>query len=364
MNNRVGHDDAQNGRSTARAALLGMATAVPPHILYQEDVAERARAIFGGRYGDLERLMPVFKSAGIDKRHTVMPVEWYHEPRAWPDRTAAYLDGAQELFVEAATAALAAAGCTPADVDAIVTISSTGIATPSLEARASQRMGFRPDVARVPVFGLGCAGGATGLSLAARLAEARPGSTVLMVAVELCTTAFRMDQLTKANIVATALFGDGAAACVLRAGEEGLCHVEGAGEQTWPDTLNIMGWSVDPEGFGVIFDRDIPPFAEKYFGPAIHDILGRIGVERATISRFCCHPGGSKVLKALEQTLALEPGALDHERAVLADYGNMSAPTVLFVLDRLIKAGLPERIALTALGPGFSASCVSFLRAA
>ncbi len=143
-----------------------MATAVPPHILYQEDVAERARAIFGGRYGDLERLMPVFKSAGIDKRHTVMPVEWYHEPRAWPDRTAAYLDGAQELFVEAATAALAAAGCTPADVDAIVTISSTGIATPSLEARVAGRMGFRADVERVPVFGLGCAGGATGQNAA------------------------------------------------------------------------------------------------------------------------------------------------------------------------------------------------------
>lgn len=364
MNIELAQNDFRMTNQTSRAGLLGLATAVPPHVVEQDEVAARARAIFGSRFADFERLVPVFKTAGILKRHMVMPAEWYIEPRAWPDRTEAYLAGAQDLFVTAAEHALDAARCTAAEVDTIVTISSTGIATPSLEARVSRRMGFREDVARVPVFGLGCAGGATGLSLAARLAEARPGTTVLMVAVEICTTAFRMDQLTKANIVATALFGDGAAASVMRAGHEGACHVEGAGEQTWPDTLNIMGWSVDPEGFGVIFDRDIPPFAERHFGPAVDAILGRIGVTRQDVGRYCCHPGGSKVIRALEQTLALDEGALDHERAVLADYGNMSAPTVLFVLDRLLKAGLPSRTVLTALGPGFSASCVSLLRAA
>jgi len=289
----------------------------------------------------------------------VLPTEWYVEPRGWPERTRAYLEGAEALFAAAAGRALALAGCSATDVDTVVTVSSTGIATPSLEARVAGTMRFRPDVMRVPVFGLGCAGGAAGLALAARLAEARPGTIVLMVTVEICSIAFRTDRLTKANIVATALFGDGAAACVLRAGEGGLCRIEGAGQHTWPDTLGIMGWSVDPEGFGVIFNRDIPPFAEQHFGPALDGILRRLGRSRAEVDRFCCHPGGTKVVRALEQALGLAAGALDHEREVLADYGNMSAPTVLFVLERLLRPRLPARTVLAALGPGFSMSCVS-----
>jgi alkylresorcinol/alkylpyrone synthase len=139
-------------------------------------------------------------------------------------------------------------------------------------------MSFRADIERVPVFGLGCAGGVSGLSIASRLAQSRPGSNVLLVAIELCTLSFRLDELTKANIVATALFGDGAAACVLRAGEAGIATVEMSGQHIWPDTLDIMGWSVDPEGFGVIFDRAIPPFSEEHMVPAIAGILERAGL--------------------------------------------------------------------------------------
>src|SRR4029077_18562470 len=117
----------------------------------------------------------------------------------------------------------------------------------------------------VPVFGLGCAGGVTGLSLAGRLAKAQPGSLVLLVAVELCTLACRLDELTSANLVATALFGDGAAACIVRAGGDGLAEIEAAGEHTWPDSLDIMGWNVHPQGFGVVFDRSIPTFADAHF---------------------------------------------------------------------------------------------------
>jgi alkylresorcinol/alkylpyrone synthase len=294
----------------------------------------------------------------------VRPIDFYFEPLGWPERTKAYLEGAVALFVDAATKALDSAGVGAADVDTIVTVSSTGIATPSLEARAAARMGFRADVERVPVFGLGCAGGVSGLSIASRLAQARPGAIVLMVGVEICTLAFRLDELTKANIVATALFGDGAAACVLRAGEVGLAAVEMSGQHTWPDTLDIMGWNVDPQGFGVIFDRAIPPFAEEHVAPAIAGILDRAELSLADVDRFACHPGGSKVIAALERALSLEQGALDHERNVLADYGNMSAPTALFVLERLIDAGLPSRTLLMAMGPGFTASCVSLRRAA
>jgi alkylresorcinol/alkylpyrone synthase len=344
--------------------LLSVATAVPPYVTSQRDAAAAAHQGFASRYGDFERLAKVFETSGIRQRFTVRPLEWYFEPLGWPERNAAYLEGATQLFFDAAKGALDAAGVCGAAVDTIVTVSSTGIATPSLEARVAGRLGWRPDVERIPVFGLGCAGGVSGVSIGARLAQSRPGSLVLVVAVELCTLAFRLDKLTKENIVATALFGDGAAACVLQTGENGIASVEMSGQHTWPDTLGIMGWDVDTEGFGVIFDRAIPPFAQANIAPAMAGILQRAGLDLDDVDRFVCHPGGAKVIESLERALSLGQGSLDHERDVLADHGNMSAPTALFVLGRLIEAGLPSRTLLTAMGPGFTASCVAFKRAA
>jgi alkylresorcinol/alkylpyrone synthase len=243
-------------------------------------------------------------------------------------------------------------------------VCSTGIATPTLEARAAGKLGFRTDISRVPVFGLGCAGGVSGLSIASRLAQSRPGSNVLLVALELCTLAVRHDELTKANVVAASLFGDGAAAIVLRAGDGGATRIEATGEKLWPDTLDIMGWSVDPEGFGVVFQRTIPDFIRDHMGAAVGEILERMQLSIDDVDRFVCHPGGTKVIAALERALSLDQGALDHEREVIADYGNMSAPTVLFVLERLRAQGLPKRSLLTSLGPGFTASCVALRHAA
>jgi alkylresorcinol/alkylpyrone synthase len=191
------------------------------------------------------------------------------------------------------------------------------------------------------------------------MALARPGSRVLVVAVETCSLAFRLEDVGIADVVASSLFADGAAACVLSAGKEGVAELTDSGEYMWPNTLNIMGWRTDSIGLGVIFDRDIPPFAEANVGPAIDAILARSGRSRGDIDRFIAHPGGAKVVAAIERGLVLESGSLDHERAVLADYGNMSAPTVLFVLERVLKAGLPARTALIGLGPGFTASCVT-----
>jgi alkylresorcinol/alkylpyrone synthase len=344
--------------------LIATGTAVPPHLLLQRDAAAAAHQGFASRYDDFERLARVFENSGIRQRFTVRPLEWYLEPLDWPARNAAYLAGATQLFFDAAKNALDAAGLSAADVDTVVTVSSTGIATPSLEARVAGRIGFRSDVERIPVFGLGCAGGVSGISIGSRLAKARPGSLVLVVAVELCTLAFRLDKLTKENIVATALFGDGAAACLLRSGEAGIASVEMSGQHTWPDTLDIMGWDVDTEGLGVIFDRAIPPFAQANIAPAISGILDPAGLVLGDIDRFACHPGGAKVIDALERALSLAQGSLDHERSVLAEYGNMSAPTAIFVLERLIRAGLPPRTLLTSMGPGFTASCVSLQRAA
>ncbi|MBP1853274.1 type III polyketide synthase [Rhizobium halophytocola] len=344
--------------------LLSIGTAVPPHVIDQRDAARASHQAFSSRFADFERLAKVFESSGIRRRYGVRPIEWYLATPDWPDRNKVFIEGATDLFIAAADKALQAAGLAAGDVDTVVTVSSTGIATPSLEAFAASRMGFRPDVERVPVFGLGCAGGVSGFSIASRLAASRPGSTVLLVAVETCTLAFRMDKLTKANIVATALFGDGAAACVLRATANGIAEVEMSGQHMWPDTLEIMGWSVETEGLGVIFDRAIPPFATENVAPAVTAILARGDLTADDIDRFACHPGGAKVIDALETALSLGQGALDHERDVLADYGNMSSPTALFVLERLIGAGLPRRTLLTAMGPGFTLSCVSLKTAA
>jgi alkylresorcinol/alkylpyrone synthase len=346
------------------AALVSLATSVPPHTFLQKDVLEAAWDIFGSRFPDYDRFASIFANTGIVKRHGVKPFEWYLEPRGWPERTAAFLEGAEALYVEVAGKALADAGLAAGDIDTVVTVCSTGIATPSLDARVARRMGFRSDVSRVPVFGLGCAGGASGLSIAARLAQARPGSNVLLVAVELCSLALRHDELTKANIVAVSLFGDGAAAIILRAGDGGATRIEHSGEHLWPDTLDIMGWSVDPQGFGVILRRTIPEFVTQNLKPALTQILGRMQLTRDDIDQFICHPGGAKVIQALETTLALDQGTLEHEREVIAEYGNMSSPTVLFILERARAKGLPSRSLLTALGPGFTASCVSLRHAA
>ncbi len=180
-----------------------------------------------------------------------------------------------------------------------------------------------------------------------------------MVALEVCTTAFRADRLTKASIVASALFGDGTAACIVRSGDGGVARIEGSSQHMWPDTLDIMGWDVDEAGLSVIFDRAIPPFAESEVGPAMTGVLQRIGLAVNQVDRFACHPRGAKVITALETALRLGQGALDHEREVLAEYGNMSAPTVLFVVERLIRQGLPRRTVLTAMGPGFSCAGLS-----
>jgi alkylresorcinol/alkylpyrone synthase len=236
----------------------------------------------------------------------------------------------------------------------VVTVSTTGIATPSLDARVGPRIGLRTDARRVPVFGLGCAGGVNGLSLAARLAASEPGTNWLFVTIETCSISIRLDSEDPAAVVATALFGDGAAAAVVTSGEHSLARIVASGERLWPNTQRIMGWDVEDPGLSVVFDRAIPPFIEAELAEAVDGMCAEMGIKRADISRLCCHPGGVKVIDAIETALELNQGELNLEREVLRDYGNMSAPTVLFVLERLIERGLPERVLMTAFGPGFT----------
>jgi alkylresorcinol/alkylpyrone synthase len=348
--------------TSPRAQLLSIATAVPEHILDTNEVAVEAGKIFKGFGEVFERLRPVFANTGIDRRYSVCPPDWFHQHHGWPEKTELYLKGATALFKVAAAKALQECHTKAHEIDAIITVSSTGIATPSIEAHVLHEMGFRDDVSRIPIFGLGCAGGLTGLGLAAKLAVAMPGRKILIVVIELCTLAFRPDEMTKSNIIATALFGDGAAAAVLSTGEDqGLGTIEHVGEHCWPDTIDVMGWRVDPEGFGAIFSRSIPDLASRDLRPAADLFLARHKLTMSEVDMFSFHPGGAKVILALESAFGLAEGHLVNERKVLAGYGNMSAPTVLFVLKECLAAPEKGRRFMCALGPGFTGSFMTMV---
>jgi alkylresorcinol/alkylpyrone synthase len=338
--------------------LLAVATALPPYALDQDDVIERVKLLFG-RAPDLDRLLPVFVNTGIHRRYSCVPLEWYDRAHGWPERNRIYLSSALDLLEEATNRVLCLTGRNKADVDSIVVVSTTGIATPSLDALLIERMGLRRTVERLPIFGLGCAGGVLGLARAVSQAAVAPGKTVLFLVVELCALSFRRDDWSKSNIVATALFGDGAAAALLSTEREGPALVA-AGEHTWPGSLDVMGWEVADDGLRAIFSRDIPKLVTTQLRDAASEFLSRHGLAIGDIDRFVCHPGGTKVIAALEHAFGLGQGALVEARAVLRDYGNMSAATVLFVLERMLAKARAtgarwERALMNALGPGFTA---------
>jgi len=340
--------------------LLALATAVPGNVLEQGRARDFARVMFGGRVTGFGRLSRVFASTGIERRYIVEPYEWYERAHNWPERTESYITGACRLFDEVVRKALAAAGLAARDVDAVITVSSTGVATPGIEARMLPRLGFRPDVRRIPVFGLGCAGGVSGVALASRIASAEPGTTVLLVTIELCSLAFRTDRATKADIVSTALFGDGAAAAILRSqAEPGLATIRGATEHLWAKTLDIMGWSTDEAGLGVVLSRSLPAFIERNYRVEFDRAMRRLALPVSQIDRMICHPGGTKVLEAIETALGVPPNTLGVERSIMRDFGNMSSPTVLFTLERTLAEGFEGSAILAALGPGFTAAFVS-----
>lgn len=341
-------------------SVLSIATATPENIIEQDAVAKLAPKVFPELFGRYPVMLDIFANSGISRRHTVRPLSWYLEPRDWSDRSQVFHEDGLALFEKVAADAIERAGLSPDRIDCVVTVCSSGIATPSLEARAMKKLGLRADVRRAPVFGLGCAGGVSGLALASRLAMAEPGKIVLIVVLELCSLAFRADRRTKEDAVATALFADGAAAMVLQSGgARGLATVTGSAEYTWPDTIDVMGWIFDPIGFGVVLSRSVPIFVERRFPPVAKKLLQEAGLASEDVARYVCHPGGGKVVDAVETALKLKRGSLDHERDVLREYGNMSAPTVLFALDRVLRAKPKGRLALSALGPGFTASLVA-----
>jgi alkylresorcinol/alkylpyrone synthase len=336
-----------------RPHLMSLATAVPRFSSEQTVVRDAAGRLFDRETADLARLMPIYDNAGIDRRYSCMPLEWYMKPHGWIERTQLYREHAVDLLCEAARKSLALADLKPENIDTVVAVSTTGVVTPSLDALVIERLGLRRDTRRLPIFGLGCAGGVIGLARAVDQARALPGSRVLYLVVELCTLTFRHGDNSKSNVVASALFGDGAAAAIIST--EGPGPTFGpAGEHTWAQSLDVMGWRVQEDGLGVLFSRDIPALVRAEIRPIADTFLASHGAAVGDLTGVVCHPGGARVLDALEEAFDMQPGGMTIAREVLRDYGNMSAVTVLFVLEKTLAQATAGPYLMSALGPGFS----------
>jgi alkylresorcinol/alkylpyrone synthase len=350
--------------------LEAVATALPEPSYAQNEIKPFAASMFfEGLDPEDHRLIAVFDTAGVERRHFCMPLEWYATRRGFAATNALYVEHAAALAERAAVAVLERAGLTTTDVDHLVFVSTTGLSTPSIDARLMNRLRFRPDLRRTPVWGLGCAGGAAGLSLARMLAQAAPDARVLLIALELCSLTFQRGDLDRRNLVAASLFSDGAAAALVSGGLAAPApraltpslELLDSRSMLWEGTLDVMGWDVDGDGLHVIFSRDIPAIVRDRVRPNLESFLADAGLGLDSLDHLVAHPGGPRVLSAYAEALGWGAERLVHSREVLRECGNMSSPTCLFVLERAWRAGefqAGEHAVVTALGPGFASELV------
>jgi alkylresorcinol/alkylpyrone synthase len=348
--------------SAINPRILSVATALPPYRIGQKEVKEFAHGMFSGAYGDFERLLKVFDNTNIDGRYFCVPAAWFEVDHSFTEKNALYVENALNLSERAARRALDKVGANREDVGAIFFVSTTGLSTPSLESKLIFRLGLSEHTRRVPIWGLGCAAGVAGLARTADHARVYPGELALFVGVELCGLTFQREDLSKANLISTSLFADGAAAALLGAGDEGP-EVIGSHSTTWPDTEDIMGWDLVETGFKVKVSRSIPNLVRQRMSENLLAACGSAEVSLEEIEHFLIHPGGTRVLDACEEALGIEPGGLALPREVLRECGNMSSVTVMFVLERFLRTreyAAGDLGVLSALGPGFSAEHVFF----
>jgi len=341
--------------------ILSVATALPPYRVGQEEAKTFARNMFAGGHGDFERLLPIFDNVNVDSRYFCVPVEWFERDHSFPEKNALYVEHALDLSEKAARRALDRMGADPEDVGAIFFVSTTGISTPSLDSRLIFRLGLSEHTRRVPIWGLGCSAGASGLARAAEHARLYPDQLVLLVAVELSGLTFQRGDRSKSNLISTSLFADGAAAVLI--GVSTGPEVLGGYSTTWPDTEDVMGWDLVETGLKVQLSRSVPLIVRERFRGNLETACESLGLDFDELKHFVLHPGGSKVLDAFEEALGMEAGGLTTSRDVLRDCGNMSSVTVLFILERFLEGkefAKGDLGVLSAMGPGFSAEHVFF----
>jgi alkylresorcinol/alkylpyrone synthase len=345
--------------------VLGVSGALPPHRHPQSEITDVfAHAIARGTGLDQRVLRRFHANAGVEYRHLVMPIQRYGELEDFEQANDLFLEHAVALGARALTDALKAADLTPSDVDVIVSATVTGLAIPSLEARIAAVVGLRPDVRRVPLVGLGCVAGAAGLARLTDLLAGRPGAVGALVAAETCSLTVQRDDVSVANLVASGLFGDGAAAVVARTSspdDAGLFRVLDSRSRLYPDSERTMGFDVGHRGLRIVLDAEVPTLVSRYLGDDVDGFLADHGLTRADVGWWVCHPGGPKVIDALRDVLGLAEHDISLTRASLARIGNLSSASVLHVLDDTLRDRPPAPGStglLMAMGPGFCSELV------
>ena len=344
--------------------ISAVGTAAPPHYYDQEALLAAFQVAWAAQHHNPRRVEQLHRAVQVGGRHLALPMEAYPD-LDFGQANAAFVRVGTDIGAVATTAALEAVGLAPTDVDAIFTTTVTGVATPSLDARLVNRLGLRTDVRRTPMFGLGCVAGAAGIARVADYLAGHPDHVAVLLSVELCSLTLQRADLTIPNLIATGLFGDGAAAVVMegagRAPRAGMPRVVASRSRFYPDTERVMGWDVGNTGFQIVLSAGVPDMVTQHMGTDVDAFLAEHGLVRADISRWICHPGGPKVLKAFESSLGLTP----HDTALtwtsLREVGNLSSASVLHVLrDTLAQRPCApgERGLILAMGPGFCAELV------
>jgi len=344
--------------------ISAVGTAAPPHYYDQEALLAAFQAAWALQHHNPRRVEQLHRAVQVGGRHLALPMEDYLE-LDFGRANDAFIRVGTDIGAQAITRALDAAGLQATDVDAIFTTTVTGVATPSLDARLVNRLGLRTDVRRTPMFGLGCVAGAAGIARVADYLAGHPDHVAVLLSVELCSLTLQRKDLTIPNLIATGLFGDGAAAVVMTGANHkrppGMPRVVDSRSRFYPDTERVMGWDIGNTGFQIVLSAGVPDMVTKHMGDDVDDFLAEHDMGRHDISRWICHPGGPKVLRAFESTL----GITEHDTGLtwtsLREVGNLSSASVLHVLrdtleQRPCEPG--ERGLILAMGPGFCAELV------
>ncbi|HXU32678.1 MAG TPA: 3-oxoacyl-[acyl-carrier-protein] synthase III C-terminal domain-containing protein [Thermoanaerobaculia bacterium] len=347
--------------------IAAVGTALPPHFYDQATLLAALERRWKDRLFNLERLQRLHANVLVGGRHLALPIEEYDELTTWGQANDAWIRVAQEVGEAAIRQALDRAGLAPTDVSAFFFTTVTGVATPSIDARLINRLRMASNVKRLPLFGLGCLAGAAGIARAADYVRAYPDQVALLLSVELCSLTLQGEDLSIPNLIASGLFGDGAAA-VLVAGSERQDLKQPTGPEIvatrsifYPDSERVMGWDISETGFKIVLSADVPKVVEEHMKEDVDSFLGDHGLSRADIASWVCHPGGPKVLETMQDTLDLPPGALDVTWRSLREVGNLSSTSVLLVLEETIAQHRPAPGSwglLTAMGPGFCSELV------
>ena len=348
--------------AAAGARILAVSTALPPHYVDQDTLLAAFRELWGQKHFNLDRLEHLHRAVRVGGRHLALPIERYRALESFSARNSAWIEAAVAAGEDALRKALAAADLSPAQIDHLYFVTVTGIATPSVDARLVDRLGLRPDIKRVPIFGLGCVAGAAGLARAADVLRGQPGEVAVLLAVELCSLTLQRDDLSIPNIIASGLFGDGASAAVLDGGARRRGpRVVATRSVFYPDTERIMGWDVVDTGFKVVLSPAVPQLVREHLRSDVDSFLSSHKLSRRDLRHWICHTGGPRVLEAVEEALDLPREAMRRCWDSLEQVGNLSSASVLFVLSDLMASGEPrpgDKGLLLAMGPGFCSEMV------